>query len=110
MVGTMTDHKCPFCGEPRIRYRENVSHYACGTVGPDENGKYETGHTCDIHNYSKVFREMDAKLEQLQAINRAYERSGLDISPCMFCGEPVICLPDGMPMCAPCAKKEMGQC
>lgn len=35
----------------------------------------------------------------------ALERSGYDFSLCSKCGLPVICLPDGMPICEPCAKK-----
>ena len=35
------------------------------------------------------------------------DRSGLDLSDCMLCGCPVICIPDGLPMCGPCAAKEM---
>lgn len=37
----------------------------------------------------------------------ALERSGYDLSMCSKCGLPVICLPDGMPICEPCAKKEV---
>jgi hypothetical protein len=29
---------------------------------------------------------------------------GLDLSPCMICGDPVVCLPDGMPMCESCGQ------
>lgn len=36
----------------------------------------------------------------------AIDRSPYDVSPCMVCGLPVVCLPDGMPMCEPCARKE----
>jgi hypothetical protein len=36
----------------------------------------------------------------------ALRRSGLDISPCMACGLPVVCLPDGLTMCEDCARKE----
>ena len=34
------------------------------------------------------------------------KRSGLDISPCKSCGESVICIPDGIPMCKACAGKK----
>jgi hypothetical protein len=33
------------------------------------------------------------------------DRSGLDVSPCRLCGKPVICLPDGLACCKPCAEK-----
>ena len=39
----------------------------------------------------------------------AFDRSGYDISPCTVCGDPVVCIPDGMPMCEPCAEKAGGQ-
>ena len=32
--------------------------------------------------------------------------SGMDISPCKECGAPVVCIPDGLPCCEPCAVKE----
>jgi len=38
----------------------------------------------------------------------AIERSGYDICVCMDCGAPVVCIPDGMPMCEPCAVKIHG--
>jgi len=37
----------------------------------------------------------------------AIERGGWDISPCGVCNLDVVCLPDGLPMCESCAKKEM---
>lgn len=47
-----------------------------------------------------------AKCERLDdtAFMLALHRSPYDISPCMKCGEPVVCIPDGMPMCDPCGK------
>ena len=38
----------------------------------------------------------------------ALDRSGYDVSVCMDCGAPVVCIPDGMPMCEPCAVKVQG--
>jgi hypothetical protein len=32
-------------------------------------------------------------------------RSGFDLSPCMHCGANVICIPDGLACCEPCAEK-----
>ena len=32
-------------------------------------------------------------------------RSGLDLSPCQLCGETIICIPDGLACCKPCAEK-----
>lgn len=37
---------------------------------------------------------------------RAIERGGFDLSPCMRCGELVVCIPDGLPMCEGCAGDE----
>lgn len=38
----------------------------------------------------------------------ALNRSPYDISTCMECSEPVVCLPDAMPMCDPCGKLDQG--
>ena len=40
-----------------------------------------------------------------RALTEAIARSGYDLSVCMDCGSPVVCIPDGMPMCEPCAEK-----
>ena len=42
---------------------------------------------------------------QSNAWNQLLKRSGLDMSPCKSCGEMIICIPDGMPMCQMCAAK-----
>lgn len=39
---------------------------------------------------------------------QAIDRGGWDISPCGGCGDPVVCLPDGLPMCESCAGKAGG--
>jgi hypothetical protein len=44
-----------------------------------------------------------------RALNEAIARGGCDLSVCMDCGAPVVCIPDGMPMCEPCAEKAGGQ-
>jgi hypothetical protein len=41
-----------------------------------------------------------------EVIKQAFVRSDLDICPCMRCDLPVICIPDGLPMCPECAAKE----
>lgn len=33
------------------------------------------------------------------------DRSGFDLSQCTHCGCAVICIPDGLPCCEPCAEK-----
>ena len=44
------------------------------------------------------------QVDKLVELRAAFDRSGLDVSPCKVCGEPVICIPDGMPCCESCAK------
>jgi hypothetical protein len=39
----------------------------------------------------------------------AIERSGFVLSPCGICGEVVVCIPDGLALCKPCAEKVGGQ-
>ena len=39
----------------------------------------------------------------------AIERSGFVLSPCGICGEVVVCIPDGLALCKPCAEKAGGQ-
>lgn len=40
-----------------------------------------------------------------ETIEAAWRRSPFDISPCMVCGQPVVCLPDGLPCCELCEEK-----
>lgn len=40
------------------------------------------------------------------SLMRAIERGGFDLSPCIRCGELVVCIPDGQPMCEGCAGEE----
>lgn len=35
-------------------------------------------------------------------LRAALKRSAFDISPCSRCGEDVVCLPDGLPLCVDC--------
>lgn len=41
-----------------------------------------------------------------EMLDNAIKAGGWDISPCGMCGTPVVCLPDGLPMCEACAVKE----
>jgi hypothetical protein len=43
--------------------------------------------------------------EHHRALNEAIDRGGYDVSPCMDCGELVVCIPDGLPMCRLCAER-----
>jgi len=36
----------------------------------------------------------------------AVARSVFDTAPCRVCGLPVVCLPDGLPLCEPCAERD----
>jgi hypothetical protein len=56
----------------------------------------------DIVNDAAI--ELQDGTEHLVA--EALERSPFDMSDCMVCGLPVICIPDGLPMCNECAEKE----
>ena len=47
---------------------------------------------------AKLQREIEALLKALQA-------GGMDIAPCKSCGQPVVCIPDGLACCEPCAEK-----
>lgn len=46
-----------------------------------------------------------AGVDRESELQAALDRSGFDLSPCFQCGELVVCLPDGMPCCEPCAAK-----
>ena len=46
------------------------------------------------------------ELQALRVVRDAVVRAGLDVSPCRLCGEPVVCVPDGLPLCCDCAAKE----
>lgn len=39
-------------------------------------------------------------------IAEAYARSGFDISPCGMCSKLTVCIPDGLPVCDACGKRE----
>ena len=58
--------------------------------------------------------ERDSALQQLvvadaraNALQNAIDAGEWDVSLCLLCRTPVVCLPDGMPMCAACARMEM---
>lgn len=71
----MNDDKCPFCSEPRIRSSLQGNLFRCGTLGPDINGEYWTGHTCDIHTYTRLLAAKDAEIQRLQtAITQALHK------------------------------------
>lgn len=62
-------------------------------------------------SYRYEMAEMRAAIEAVepdlnQIWHDALKRSGMDVSPCRMCGEPVICIPDGLTYCEECAEKE----
>jgi len=63
----------------------------------------------DLKEVTKRNSRVSAGYEVLLAhylnLKDAYDRSGLDISCCSDCQAEVICIPDGMPLCQPCAEK-----
>lgn len=56
----------------------------------------------------KVGDRTVAALEVALLIVAAIDRSGFDLSRCMDCDALIVCIPDGMPMCEPCAVKAGG--
>lgn len=65
----MNENQCPFCGEPRIREATGWNTFRCGTLGPDINGEYSIGHTCNITIWTRLLEEKDAEIERLREEN-----------------------------------------
>ncbi len=53
----------------------------------------------------RLKKAVDGLRDYIKAMDAAMERSAFDLAPCSVCGEPAVCLPDGMPCCDPCGKK-----
>jgi len=53
----------------------------------------------------RIIELLNSDANELAIYKDAYDRSGLDISPCGECGHPVVCIPDGLPICEPCGLK-----
>ena len=51
----------------------------------------------------------DRESDSLEALMCEVLADGLDVSPCGVCEFPVVCIPDGLPMCARCAGLEAGE-
>jgi hypothetical protein len=58
---------------------------------------------------SGLSEESKAPLDAYMDLFSAIERSGFVLSPCGICGEVVVCIPDGLALCKPCAEKVGGQ-
>ena len=61
------EKECPFCSEPIVRTYVTSYRYRCGTMGPDINGDFQTGHTCDITTYNRLLAKKDAIATELEA-------------------------------------------
>lgn len=49
---------------------------------------------------------MIAHQHALTDVAQAVADSDMDVSPCSMCHKPILCIPDGLPCCEACAKKE----
>ena len=62
--------------------------------------------TREIDKLSDIIDELrDEKASMQTEFHQMIERGGLDISPCMNCGESVVCVPEGLALCRTCAAK-----
>jgi len=90
--------KCPDCGAEVSEHEPYRPCAGCGRVLWADGSWTSRPFTCYL------IAQLKAENERLRLIEDAIDNSGLDISPCRGCGEPVVCLPDGMSdWCAECA-------
>ena len=74
----------------------------------------KTAMWCEAMEYAELrSKNLAAEVERLgkqasffRVYMDALDRSAFDMSPCRVCGEPVVCLPDGLALCEPCATRE----
>ena len=60
----------------------------------------------EIKKLNSIIDELRDEKENMQTgFHQMVERGGLDISPCMNCGESVVCIPEGLALCKTCAAK-----
>ena len=57
---------------------------------------------------SPLTKEPGAAFEAYMELWEAIERSGFAVSPCRICNQLVVCIPDGLSICRPCAEKAGG--
>jgi len=70
----------------------------------------------DVKTRCKVAYQVSIVLNQMlnsaaglsDLLQDAIERGGYDLSPCGSCGNPVVCIPDGLPLCEACAERGAG--
>jgi hypothetical protein len=105
----------PWCGHTlsdlsieRVQsgYGEPDGYYVycgCGLEGPEAPTPQEAA---DAWNRREKVQEPTLREEESFDIDACLKRSGYDISPCRDCGQPTICLPDGMgAWCEECHRK-----
>lgn len=99
---------CPFCNSQDVEVSENdfgwraVRCAACKCWGPEGEDDNDNDAVALWNN-----RGGDSSNNLAKELQAAIDRGGWDISPCMTCGLPVVCLPDGLPSCEACARKEV---
>ena len=71
-------------------------------------GPADLKQVCDSGG-SQTVAALEVAVGYWRKLNEAIERSGFDLSPCMQCGEAVVCIPDGSAMCRQCAEKAGGE-
>ncbi|HUU98425.1 MAG TPA: hypothetical protein VM487_22045 [Phycisphaerae bacterium] len=91
---------CPDCGAKRVS--ESVGAWGMACCRWWYGGGWSSRlSTC----YELQLAKMKAEIDRMRAYDSAMRNSGLDVSPCCGCGEPVVCLPDGMAgWCVKCAE------
>lgn len=83
--------------------RIRLDQYEAGTTSALELSPAECRELIElIDQQRRRIEELEPEIDYKAMI----VRGGLDMSPCMKCGEIVACLPDGMPMCCECADEE----
>lgn len=71
---------------------------------PDHRRQIEAIHAKCVDTINDLLIGMQDDTEVI--LWGAIERSGMDLSPCSICNKLVVCIPDGLPICEPCAVKE----
>lgn len=57
---------------------------------------------------AKLQREITGLQREITALLKAMEAGGMDVAPCKSCGQPVVCIPDGLALCRACVEKDGG--
>lgn len=70
------------------------------------HGGYEDGGRESAKRIEKLKNQTIELNQKNDALLAAISRGGSDISPCRVCGEPVVCLPEGLCLCDACSAKE----